>query len=168
MDEHTHNCILDIPYPEVTVCGKNPRYAALLTEDYAGQTSELTAITTYLFQHFICTDEKISETLRCIAGVEMRHMGFLGELISKLGGCPRIGVQTGCNVRFWSGQYLCYDTNPRRFLKQNIAAERAAIADYRKRIDQICDRYVREVLERIILDEEHHIMLFMELYEGLC
>lgn len=168
MKERLGDCMLDIPYPEIKVCGKNPHYAALLTEDYAGQTSELSAIFTYLFQKFVCVNEKVSETMDCIAMVEMHHMVFLGEIITMLGGCPRIGVQTGCNVRFWSGQYLNYDTNPRRFLKQNIAQERVAIASYRKRIDQICDRFVREVLERIILDEEHHIKLFMELLEELC
>lgn len=168
MNEHMGSCLLDIPYPEISVCGKNPHYAALLSEDYAGQTSELSAVTTYLFQHFICTNEVISDSLQCIASVEMKHMGFLGELIAQFGGCPRIGVQTSCNIRFWSGQYLNYETDPKSFIKRNIAGERAAIMNYRKRIDQICDRYVQAVLERIILDEEHHIKIFKELLEDVC
>lgn len=36
---------LDIPYPKVRVEEKNPYYADLLSEDYAGIKGELTAIT---------------------------------------------------------------------------------------------------------------------------
>ena len=34
---------LDIPYPEIRVEEKNPYYADLLSQDYAGKISETTA-----------------------------------------------------------------------------------------------------------------------------
>lgn len=154
---------LDLPYPPVETCGKNPRYAMLLTTDYAGQNGELTAITTYLFQHFICSDEKIHEAMRAVAMVEMKHMGFLGELIHLYGGCPTMGMQNGGRTCFWSGNYVNYNTNPCSFLKSNIAQEQAAINTYRNRIAQINDEPVRALLERIIKDEEHHICIFENL-----
>ena len=52
-------------------------------------------------------------------------------------------------------------------LLKKIAAEKAAIAAYTNLIDRICDDDIRQILERIIKDEEHHIKLFTELLEGL-
>ncbi len=162
-----NDCMLNLPYPPVKTSCRNLRYAALLSEAYAGQMSEMTDITRYLFQHFVCCDEKIADTVKCIARVEMHHMEILGELIYQLGGCPKIGAQTGGGFCFWSGQYPNYETNPERFLKNNIAVERRAVAAYTSLIEQICDDDIRCILERIIKDEEHHIKLFCELLENL-
>lgn len=158
------NCNLDIPYPEVRTEGKNTAYAAILTEDLAGQVSETTAIMQYIYQHVICRNEKISTAMSCIANVEMRHYEIISELIFDFGGNPKIAAQNGCSLRFWNGQMVDYATDPKCFLKNNIVAETAAIAGYTKNISQICDSYVRAILERIILDEQHHIRIFNELF----
>lgn len=167
MSENKGSCTLNIPYPPVKTSGRSKRYAALLSGAFGGQVSEMTAITLYLYQHFISTDEKLADTLSCIARVEMRHLDILGELISEYGALPRIGAQAGRGVRFWSGQYVSYETNPKVFLKKNIVAEEDAIYDYRRLIKQIDDENTMALLERIILDEEHHIKLFTELLQEL-
>jgi len=160
MDCDIKQYFLDLPYPPVETCGKNPHYAALLTRDYAGQDGEITAVTTYLFQHFICCNEKIHCAMKAVARVEMMHFGFLGELIHKFGGCPTVGVQQNGRTCFWSGQYNCYNTDPCCFLKSNIEAEQKAINSYWNRIAQIEDEPTRKLLKRIIKDEEHHIEIF--------
>ena len=38
----------DLPYPPIQVRGKNPAYANLLSIDYCGSVSELSAITQYI------------------------------------------------------------------------------------------------------------------------
>lgn len=161
------NCRLDTPYPEVRTQGRNTAYAAILTESLAGQASETTAILQYVFQHVICRNERISKAMACIANVEMHHYEMISELIFDLGGNPRVAAQNGCSLRYWNGQMVDYATDPKCFLKSNILAENAAIAGYNCSINQICDSYVREVLERIILDEQHHISIFNELLAGL-
>lgn len=40
---------IDLPYPEARVEEKNPYYADLLSQDYAGRTSELTAVMLYSY-----------------------------------------------------------------------------------------------------------------------
>lgn len=165
MNEHMSNCELPVPYPSVQTAGKNLYYASLLTNDYAGVVSEMSAVTGYMYQHFITSNAKIAHMLKCISIVEMRHLSFIGELITAFGGNPRIAVQSGCKSTYWNAQYISYETNPKCYLKENIANERAAIANYNIRMNQISDSFAKALLERIILDEENHIRLFSALLD---
>ena len=167
MNENMMSCELPIPYPPVKTDGKNLYYASLLTNDYAGVISEMSAVSVYIFQNIVTTNQRISDTLKCISIVEMRHFGYIGKLIEAFGGNPRIAVQSGCKCSFWNSQYLSYETNPKCYLKENIASEKAAIVNYKTRLNQISDKSVRELLERIIMDEENHIRLFEALLTEL-
>ena len=40
--------MVDLPYPPIRVSGKNPSYADLLSVDYCGAVSEMSAITQYI------------------------------------------------------------------------------------------------------------------------
>lgn len=165
MNDCIRCCELNIPYPQVLTGGKNLFYASLLTNDYAGTVSEMSAVTQYIFQHIVTANRKIADTVKCISLVEMRHLEIISEIIHDFGGNPRFAVQYGCNAAFWSAQYIGYDTDPRSYLKENIANENAAIASYNTRISQINDIYVQKILERIILDEQNHIRLFSSLLQ---
>lgn len=154
------DCRLDIPYPPVRVSAQNFAYAALLSRDLAGQVSEMTAVTSYVFQHMVIEDEALSNALACISRVEMKHYELLGHLITAFGGCPRLAVQSGCSLHYWSGQNISYEVNPAYFLPSNIKGELTAIAHYKERINQIDDPFAIKILERIILDEQNHIEIF--------
>ena len=41
----------------------------------------------------------------------------------------------------------------------SLAGERAAVRAYRQRLNQVRDEQVRQILERIAADEEHHVQL---------
>lgn len=165
MNEHGFECELATPYPPLQIEEKNLYYASLLTNDFAGVVSEMSAITGYVFQSLVTANPKISSMVHCISIIEMRHLRYIGELIELLGGKPRLAVQSGCKGSFWNAQYLSYETNPKYFLKENIANEKAAIANYYIRISQIGDKFVQSILNRIILDEENHIRLFNALLD---
>lgn len=165
MNETMRSCELRLPYPPAETQGKNLYYASLLTNDFAGIVSEMSAVTAYVFQHLATPNKKIADVLECISIVEMRHLGFIATLINAFGGKPRFAVQSGAKCCFWSAQSISYETNPRCYLKENIANERAAIANYKTRIKQISDSKVQALLSRIIQDEEHHIGLFTALLE---
>ncbi|MEY8516427.1 hypothetical protein AALC25_05730 [Lachnospiraceae bacterium 29-84] len=109
-------------------------YANLLSVDYCGSVSELSAITQYISNESSLSQEKcpMARTLLGIAMAEMTHLQKLGEMIALLGG---------------------------QMIVANIDAERAAIHQYRMHIRAIQDPYIRAVLERIILDEEYPIMI---------
>ena len=167
MNEHMICCELQLPYPPIRTDGKNLYYASLLTNDYAGVVSEMSTSLVYMFQHFVTAKQKISDTLKCIAQVEMRHFGLIGELIGAYGGNPRYSVQSGSKSNFWNAQNIGYETNPKLFLKENIVNEKASIVNYNIRMNQINDKHVHVLLERIILDEQNHIKVFNTLLEGL-
>ncbi|NLY49389.1 MAG: bacterioferritin [Firmicutes bacterium] len=156
-------CAYPAPYPEVRVAAPNPAYAQLLLEDYAGMVSELTAINQYLYHHFVLepVNEEVAELLECISLVEMYHLELLGEAILKLGVDPRYWtLQSGNSTCYWDASFVFYGTSLCDRLTADIASEWAAIANYREHQRRINDPYVEELLERIILDELHHIQLF--------
>ncbi len=157
-----YDCRLNIAYPPVKTQGRNLRYAAILSDDYAGTVSEMTAVTQYFYQHLIIEDsnEQLAAALECISIVEMHHLDMIGKLITDFGGDPQFRVMNRKNKAFWSGRYPLYLKNPQRFIKADIQSEQQAIRNYRLNISQIDDIYVKKVLERIILDEENHIKIF--------
>lgn len=157
-----HSCILELPYPVVKTGGTNSQYGKLLFQDYAGMFGEMTAITKYFYQHTIIKKEnaELANSLECISMVEMKHLEILGELIHKFGEDPRFMGMNGRKWSYWNGGYVSYEKNIRGFLKANIEGEEIAIREYGMRIKQIDDPQVRKILERIILDEKHHIKIF--------
>lgn len=80
--------MVELPYPEIRVREKNQTYANLLSIDYCGATSELSAITQYINNENRLSCEKcpIAKTILGIAMAEMIHLQKLGELIFLLGG----------------------------------------------------------------------------------
>lgn len=157
------NCMLGTPYPQICVEGKNIGYARLLSIPYAGMGGELAAILSYTYGHIVTTesDARLSELLICIAENEMRHFEILGRLIFMLGGDPRFcsADSRGC----FSASELGYYERPDKILRASVLAEQNAIIMYRDISDKINDRCIKEILARIILDEEHHLKLFSDM-----
>ncbi len=154
--------MVDLPYPPVRVREKNLSYANLLSIDYCGAVSELSAITQYINNENRLSCEKcpIARTLLGIAIAEMMHLQKLGELIYLLGGKVDFAAKS-CNGRrqLWTPDYLDIPENAVKMITADIEAERAAINQYEMHMDRIKDDCVNAVLARIIKDEEYHIML---------
>ncbi len=119
-------CELNIPYPPTDTCEKNPCYASLLSEDYAGYNSEMTAINQYFFQYLCIQNEhcELAHVLECISLVEMRHMNLLGQLIVNLGCIPVIGSFSRRRTRYWCGNNINENLDVQCFLRQNIENEK--------------------------------------------
>ena len=149
----------NLPYPEVKVEKENKKYATYLLEDYAGSLSELTSITQYSLQHFVKfnLNEEFSQTLEQIAKVEMRHLEILGKLIFLLGKTPEYYDN---NFRYWSGEDVDYNLDIKKMLVSDIKLEKQAIKNYERHITLINDKYIKDILKRIILDEEKHLECF--------
>lgn len=154
------------PYPPVRVQARNLDYARLLREDFAGQVSEFSAIAQYLHHHYTLTNVELAMLLEGISQVEMRHMEILGELIVALGGDPRY---TGEGSNFWNGSYVAYLTGDIcAQLRADLEGERAAIRQYEAHRRQIADPFIREIIARIIQDEECHITLLQAALDRYC
>ena len=162
--------MLDLPYPPIQVEEKNQAYANLLSVDYCGPVSELSAITQYINNEnrLSCEQCPLAKTVLGIAMAEMMHLQKLGELIFLLGGKVDFAAkgQNG-KSRIWTPEYLAIPEHARKMLLADIEAEKAAIRQYRMHIGMINDKCVNAVLARIIQDEEYHIMLLKILLEEL-
>lgn len=170
-NQHTNRwCALPVPYPEVRVEMPNLYHAQLLLEDYAGQVSEMTAISQYFHHHIVFEpiSEELAELEECLSIVEMMHLEMLGEIILKLGVDPKIRTITNNIDIYWNAAFVFYGDSVCDRLAADIAAEKNAIAQYRAHQRLINDRYINELLERIIMDEEHHLRLFSKAYDKYC
>ena len=75
--------MMDLPWPEIQVRAQNQIYANLLSVDYCGATSEMSAITQYINNEnrLSCGNCPLARTVLGIAMAEMMHLQKLGELI---------------------------------------------------------------------------------------
>lgn len=175
---------VDLPYPPTRVEGPNLDYAVALFRQYSGFDGELSASTQYIYQNMILynSDPTAAALLECIAITEARHFQILGQLIYMLGADPKIyaptrlrgepqrilDIRSGFDTvaegySWWCGDVLIYTHDFNMMIQNNLELEYIAIANYNAALRVIEDIYVRPMLERIILDEERHIVIFNEL-----
>lgn len=158
---------VDILYPNVEVDGPNKEYLRLISEDYAGMVSEMTALNQYDYQKLILdnpTYREVSEALEAISHVERLHLDLMGELVILLGGDSRFWSMRKGTPQYWSPQYVNYTKSPRDILLENIKGEEKAIKQYQSHISRIKDPQVTALLKRIVLDEQLHLEIFKDLY----
>lgn len=169
-DQHVNRwCALPDPYPEPRVVRQNHYYAMLLLEDYAGTVSEMTAINQYFYHHLTFENYPDLENLEeCISIIEMHHLDLLGETILLLGVDPEYRTLTNNRANYWSASYVYYGSNICDRLASDIAAEKSAIQQYRYHQYLIDDPNIKELLERIIKDEEYHLKLFGDAAAKYC
>lgn len=158
------------PYPTPRVMGKNPYYASILLEDYAGISGELTAIHQYIYHYLTLEDchTKIATLAHQIAIVEMHHLALLGKTIYLLGKYPVMHSNDHGLTRFWNADFVYYGDTVYDKLSANMKHEIDAIQNYRRHQHLIDDPFIQELLERIILDEEHHLQLFKTCRDEFC
>ena len=162
--------MVDLPYPPLQVKEKNPVYASLLSVDYCGSVSELSATTQYINNENRLSCEKcpVAKTLLGIAMAEMMHLQKLGELIVLLGGNINfVAKYRNGGAKMWTPEYLQIPENLKNMLLADIESEKAAIAQYEAHIKMIKDDCVNAVLARIIRDEEYHIMLLRTMLQTM-
>lgn len=160
--------MMDLPYPPTQVKNQNREYAMLLSNDYCGAVSEMTAITQYINNENRMSCEKcpFAKTILGIAMAEMIHLQKLGELIYLLGGSVDFAArQSGGKQKLWTPAYLTIPQDIKKMVWADIEAEKAAIKQYKVHINMIKDEYVNAVLMRIIKDEEYHIMMLQALLD---
>jgi len=163
-------CASDLPYPKVQVEQKNVLYGEILLQDYVGMESEETAIHNYLYQSVIQESHKeIATCLEQLAKVEMHHQKILAKLINLLGVDPKYRTIECFQDRpiYWKAQYVNYEQNIEKALEIAIRSEERAIFQYQNHIRIIQDKYIQEVLKRIILDENLHIETLKNLQNSL-
>ncbi|HMM22343.1 MAG TPA: ferritin family protein [Selenomonadales bacterium] len=168
--DQDHPQLLPDPYPAPKVLGENDCYAKLLLHDYAGISGELTAISQYIYHYLTlyCSHPEVARTARMIAINEMHHLELLGKTIQLLGTPPVICCANRQGVQFWDARFVYYGNDLYDQLTANMKQEMDALRNYRNHQRDIHDPFIRELLDRIILDEEHHLRLFSQYRDELC
>ena len=162
--------MVDLPYPPIQIQEKNKEYAALLSNDYAGAVSEMSAIIQDINHenNMACERCPVAKTILGIAMAEMIHLQKLAELIFLLGGSIDFVARqrNGRNV-MWTPQNIVVSPNTREMLLADVEGEKAAICQYKAHSKLINDSGINAVLDRIIQDEEYHIMILQTLLKEL-
>lgn len=157
------------PYPVPRVEKPNKEYAYILLQSYAGEVSEDTAIHLYLYQ-FLTQNQKdkdLASALHHIAIVEMHHLQLLGETIQLLGIDPVFKTKDPLKSTMipWNATYVNYETKIKQLLEIDIASEQTAIRNYTLQKEIIEDKYIQNLITRIIEDEKIHLQIFHHFYQ---
>ncbi len=104
------------------------------------------AIIQYLSHVYAMGEGEMACEIEALAREEMRHLDWLAETIVELGGKPSLERGTmrmgGAQVTDW--------------MKNNVALEEGAIAQYQEHIKAIDDPKIERLLQRIRSDEQSH------------
>jgi len=115
----------------------------LLNRDIEGEHA---AIIQYLAHAYAMGEGELACEIEAIAREEMRHLDWLAETVTELGGTPSFTRgkmrQGGKTVSAW--------------MKNDVLAEEDAVKMYRDHIRLIKDVKIKRLLERILSDELSH------------
>lgn len=157
------------PYPPVKVCGPNPQYARLMLKNIASYSSEMSAISLYIYNSVILKSEypDLADCFLQVSKVEMRHLEIYCQLASLLGADPRLWSYSGRKLSYWSPSCNQYPRLMPQIIEYAICGEYEAIESYRRQSAWVRDEYIVNNINRIILDEERHIEIFHSMLEEL-
>lgn len=152
---------LELPYPDIAVAEQNPVYARMILDNYGGANSEMTAVSSYMFSGLalIPQEEELAEIFDEISYVEMQHLNIFGQLSLMLGIEPRLWTTSNDRMQYWTPCYTVFPTNLSDIVDISITSEKQAIQKYNSQMREISDEFIKEILARIILDEERHIQV---------
>ncbi len=153
---------LELPYPEIRVAGCNPDYALEILSNVGSCNSEMSAVSLY-FYNSVILDQSYRSFAHCfidISIVEMHHLDMFAKVAFLLGANPRLWTMERNQMVYWTPACNNYPHEIKEVICNSIQGEEEAIRKYRKQAQTIRDPYIVALLERIILDEEHHIEIF--------
>ena len=102
-------------------------------------------------------NKRYEDTVKARYQEKYNQSGNQGDFIAR---------QQDGRQKMWTPEYLTLSDNIRSVLMVGIESEKAAINQYKMHMKMIKDMHVNAVLERIIRDEEYHIMMLQALIVG--
>jgi len=170
--------VLLLPFPEAyePTAGPTPiqipeptfTYAMWLYEAYAGKDSELTAITTYLYQAVLLDRPEFDTLLRPIAYDEMQHLEKLALALRHLGVDPKYGSLSNGHWVEWRSHFVNYTSDLCLLLDSNIENEARDHREYLELAHRIPIPEIQCILTEIAADEERHYHLFCQAKQQYC
>lgn len=159
-------CIKD-QYPEITLNHLPQEILMMLKRIYAGIKSEFTSLTQYMYQHYIVWSNSklnnLSVTLEKIAIQEMKHHEIVAKILVKCGIDPKNCVYIDGNQNlcdYWKASSVSYEKTLTKMFESNILLEQRAIEDYNEVITKTDNANLKQIILRILEDEEEHLKYF--------
>ena len=170
--EQEHNecsVTIDLPYPPVKADSQRPEYAYAMLSNVGSENSEMSAISLYFYNSIILNPEygNFAKCFHKISIVEMHHMDIFATLAYQMGLDPRLWASKNNKSCYWSPAYNNYPGQIREVIENSLKGELAAIQKYTRQAETISDSNIVAILDRIILDEQHHIEIFHNMLEKL-
>ncbi len=160
------------PYPPIQVREASPICVRAMLSQLGGSASEMSTIAQYFYNSTVLAAKspKTAEYFHRIAVVEMHHLSVFAQLVCLLGGDPRLWSYREGRSVYWSPGALFYTSDPVALLNRAIMGENRTITEYRRLAGELPDPHIRALLERLILDEEQHVLIFRQLLKekGRC
>lgn len=149
-------------YPEIKNATNDPRTVTILKDLLSGRSGEISGILQYFFQSRIAkqVDPEVAQILEEISIVEMEHMELLMDAIIEFGGIPRYDNGRG---QAFNSNNVNYSTKLKDMLDINIQGEQDAIKEYTNAQRMIGNESLKQLLARIIEDEQMHLNTFKSL-----
>ena len=147
---HSH-----IPYPDTDGIIKAP---TLVGKVASVRALELDAISDHIYLALIFerSAPALSELFEKLAGSEMEHFLLLGKMTIALGGDPAIKLRQHGGIAGERGSSKGL-SSPCHILKLTLDRERYMLENYDRLLAIFSgDAVARALIERIILDKEHH------------
>lgn len=165
-----YNVTLETPYPAVRAENQRTDYAKAMLSNIGSSNSEMSAVTLY-FYNSVILEAEYADFAGCfhkIAIVEMHHMNIFATLAFQMGLDPRLWCFDSQKPVYWTPAYNYYPRQRLTEVIENaIQDEEAAIRKYSWQLEKISDENIRENLERILLDERHHIEIFHQMLSDI-
>jgi rubrerythrin len=132
---------------EIKVEGKNKKYASLLMQNYSSEFSDLSSFLLYKYETYLFseTDNYFSSNMNKLSNDSLTHFEIFGRLISMLGGCP--------DQKDFKIKELFYETDKEKLIEINIRLTKEKIISYTKNLNEIDDKYIKDVLTNFIVEE---------------
>lgn len=162
---------VDLPYPPVRAETCRREYACAMLSNIGSSNSEMSAVSLYLYNSIILNPEyeDVATCFHKISITEMHHLHIFASLAFQMGLDPRLwSPQNRGGNRYWTPAYDAYPRAIRELIENSIKGEKAAIDKYKRQSETIRDANIVENLDRIILDEQHHIEIFYATLDRLC
>ena len=160
---------LNLPYPPVQPESCNTEYAYAMLSNVGSDNSEMSAVCLYFYNSTLLSQEfsNFAGLFHQISIVEMHHLNIFASFAFQMGMDPRLWSVKNRHMSYWTPSYNRYPRKIRMVIENSIRGELAAIDKYTRQAKSIKDANIVENLNRIILDEQHHIKLFQTMLEQI-
>ncbi len=161
-------------FPDITLSYLPQEILTKLKRVYAGNKSELTCITQYIYQHFVMLTipklNDLSNNMQEIAIREMIHYEILAKILIKCGIDPKNCVYIDGNPNlcdYWKASNVTYEKSLMKMFEGNILLKQRTIDQYIEIIEKTDNENLKHIISRILEDERSHLIYFKAVLKEL-